>query len=477
MYKPKVISKLENSAVKNNKRLLNVYIIIMIVSLILASVLMFSTKIIYNLTLTANYMFSLVGLVFSIVLIICIALGNFTFDKKNVAFTSAIILLYFSTFINCLSFISCAYPKLFLLTNVLVNIYYILEYLMSIPIIIYIIQNLPKRKTDAFIIYFYLGASILYAVLVIFNNRYGYMYTIQNGFIHYNKNDIVSTIYTLIMIIVSTLYIMTAKCSIKKRLILNSPVFFLFVGFLINVVAIIKGINYDIDLSGIFNLISFYIIFFNIFAQQNNELNMQKAKNEELKTAIMLSQIQPHFLYNSLTAIRRLCLDDPKLAAKAIEYFSDYLRMNMNTLQNSRQLISFKDELEHIKTYLWIEQMRFGDELNIVYDIQCDDFMLPSLSVQPLVENAVKHGVCQRENGGTVTISTRREQNGAVIITVHDDGIGFDPDKIYDDGKNHIGISNIRTRLEMLSCGKLFIDSKLGEYTTAKIILSQDGVE
>lgn len=112
--------------------------------------------------------------------------------------------------------------------------------------------------------------------------------------------------------------------------------------------------------------------------------------------------------------------------------------------------------------------MRFGDDLDIVYDIQAQDFFIPPLVVQPLVENAVKHGICMAENGGTVTIRTQSDGD-KIIITIADNGVGFDVNLPIDDGEKHIGIQNVRKRLEFMVGGTLEITSVKGEGTTAVI--------
>lgn len=190
-------------------------------------------------------------------------------------------------------------------------------------------------------------------------------------------------------------------------------------------------------------------------------------KLEQSRIAIMLSQIQPHFLYNSLTSVMDLCDKNPKQAKAAIADFADYLRGNLSSLK-TENLISFRTELEHIEKYLRLEKLRFGDELEIVYDIQIEDFMLPALSVQPLIENAVKHGVGQKIGGGTVCIHTS-ETADEYIIRITDDGVGFDEREYAEDDTTHVGIENTKKRLGMMMNAGLEIESKKGVGTTACI--------
>ena len=194
-----------------------------------------------------------------------------------------------------------------------------------------------------------------------------------------------------------------------------------------------------------------------------------KEELEQSRIAVMLSQIQPHFLYNSLTSVMDLCDSNPKQAKAAIADFADYLRGNLSSLK-TENLISFRMELEHIEKYLRLEKLRFQDELQVVYDIQTRDFMLPALSVQPLIENAVKHGVGQKIGGGTVTIHTYETEND-YIIRITDDGVGFTEGEYSDDGGVHVGIENTKKRLDMMMNAKLQIESKKGEGTTACILI------
>ena len=181
--------------------------------------------------------------------------------------------------------------------------------------------------------------------------------------------------------------------------------------------------------------------------EQSKALQEERHQNEVNKTRIMLTQIKPHFIYNSLNTIYYLCEKDPKEAQKAIEEFSSYLRGNLDSLTREA-LIPFSRELEHIQHYLYLEKLRYSDDLHVEYDIRCTEFKVPALSIQLLVENAVKHGIGHKPGGGTVRISSREEEN-ACAVTVSDDGIGFDPQAIEteDDTRSHIGLTSMRARV------------------------------
>lgn len=182
-------------------------------------------------------------------------------------------------------------------------------------------------------------------------------------------------------------------------------------------------------------------------------------KLQEARLELALYQIKPHFLQNALMSIKVLCRTRPKEAEQAIYDFAVFLRGNMNALE-STELIPFREECKTIERYLHIEKIRFGERLQVQWDIQEEDFKIPPLTIQPLVENAVCHGICQKMEGGTVQIRSFRKE-GEICIEILDDGVGFDTGGLNDaDG---IGIKNLRLRLREFLNATLEIESKKGE--------------
>ena len=201
---------------------------------------------------------------------------------------------------------------------------------------------------------------------------------------------------------------------------------------------------------------------------------MQLTADESLREQrfqMMMSQIQPHFLYNSLGAIQELCDSDPKAAGNAVAMFSRYLRGNMESI-NQSGMIPFEKELEHTRLYLALEKMRFETALQVSYDIACTDFSLPALTLQPIAENAVRHGARgKKQKVGTVAVSSR-EYADRIEISVADNGPGFDPDAPQtDDCRTHIGIQNVRDRLQHACSGALRIESDPATGTVVTIVI------
>lgn len=223
----------------------------------------------------------------------------------------------------------------------------------------------------------------------------------------------------------------------------------------------------------VFNQIAFYditiamSIVFLLFGEQIQMQEQIRLRDEQLsqqKIKLLQRQVSPHFIYNALTAIQALP-GNPVETKKAIGDFAKFLRESLSTIDEN-MVIPFKKELDNIQIYFRLENIRFGNSLQVVYDIEETDFNVPAMCVQILAENAVKHGVSARREGGTVHISTKREDND-IVITVEDDGVGFDVTKIVD--SSHIGIKNVRNRVKTFINGDLTIVSELGKGTIASI--------
>lgn len=208
-------------------------------------------------------------------------------------------------------------------------------------------------------------------------------------------------------------------------------------------------------------------------AEKDKLLAENERRLTESRISTMISQIQPHFIYNTLGTVGQLCLEEPEKAAQLVKDFSLYLRGNFTELDNPA-LIRISKEMEHVKHYVNIEQIRFPD-MEIIYDLKADEFLLPALTIQPLVENAIKHGLMGLETGGTVKISTY-ETDKTYCVCVEDDGVGFDKAQVIDERK-HVGIKNIRGRIEAMCNGTLTIESTPGIGTTAYITIPKEGAE
>ena len=197
---------------------------------------------------------------------------------------------------------------------------------------------------------------------------------------------------------------------------------------------------------------------------------------DRLQTKIALSQIQPHFLHNTLNSIIYYSDKDGQKTKQALIDFSRYLRNNLNAIQ-AEHPVQITEELEHTRQYLELEKLRFEEKLEVEWDIRDKDFSLPVLTVQPLVENAVRHGIRKSFSGkGKVRISTESISEAHKVV-VSDTGIGFDPSVLNELNESHIGIANVRRRLERGCGGTLDIISEPGKGTDCVIRIPKTEAE
>lgn len=196
--------------------------------------------------------------------------------------------------------------------------------------------------------------------------------------------------------------------------------------------------------------------------------NLLTEKMELTKAQLMLSQIKPHFIYNVLANIKSLIYTDADKAADIVVAFTKYLRVQLNSLSED-ELAQFPEILDFVKNYIEIEKSRFPGKIHVQYDIRYDDFRLPHFVLQPIVENAIKHGICKRETSGKLIISSRL-QDQVILIEVTDNGVGFDTKHKEVPGKEHsVGLENVRVRLHHLVRGEIQIESRLGVGTKVSI--------
>ncbi|MBR3735384.1 MAG: histidine kinase [Lachnospiraceae bacterium] len=209
------------------------------------------------------------------------------------------------------------------------------------------------------------------------------------------------------------------------------------------------------------------IVFYYIWLHLQFVREHENALKAEQRIRIMMSQIQPHFLFNTLSTIQALTETDPEKASEVIEEFALYLRQNINSLEQE-DMIPVRKEIEHTRIYSHIEEVRFPS-IRIEYEIEDDDFMVPSLTVQPMVENAIRHGVRGKKHGW-ISVSTYREKDRHVIA-IRDNGKGFDVERMMEDTKNgdHIGVKNVRDRIVDMAGGTFRIESVPGEGTSITI--------
>ena len=362
-----------------------------------------------------------------------------------------IIKMYYSNNILAISF----YTSFFIMNNI--EIFLLYRYVRN-----FISFNDKINKTLNLINIF---SFLIFVFLDIVNIFTGIFFISKNGEYIRTKTMFISFGYQAIM-----LSIIFVTSLIHRRLKKLSKVAFSLYCLLPTVAIILQIIfkGYAVAYASI--IISAEILFVFLTVEKNLELSLEKEKTQEAQIKIMISQIQPHFIYNSLSAISTLIEIDQKKAQTALDEFTEYLRSNLSALTETK-LIPFEDELKHIQTYIDLEKLRFENRINVNYDLKITNYNVPALSIQPIVENAIKHGILKKLSGGTVNIITE-ENDESIIIKIIDDGIGFNMNDIKEDNK-HFGINNIKYRINKMCNGDVLINSELNKGTTVIIIFNK----
>lgn len=219
-------------------------------------------------------------------------------------------------------------------------------------------------------------------------------------------------------------------------------------------------------------VISVIILFISYETSYVHFLVEEEKRLGEEKLKLVNQQMKPHFIFNTLTLIRYQCLTAPQEAAQTVAEFSNYLRGITDYLTDNDS-ISLEAELDIVKNYLRIQSKRFGDRIKIEYDVKETDFDVPPFSVQTLVENAVHHGFKSGQiEQGLVKVSAKKSGDKHVV-TVEDNGVGFDTSELKNKNKNSVGIVNTKNRVEIMCKGELIIESEPGKGTRATIVIPE----
>lgn len=266
----------------------------------------------------------------------------------------------------------------------------------------------------------------------------------------------------LVIMLINLIILIINRCVYTKRF---------FIAFLILIVStaigtIIHAFSAALAILNICVCLNTLVMYMLIVREQINKYIQQQADIANQKANIMVLQMRPHFICNTMTDIYYLCEQNPKEAQQVTLDFITYLRKNFDAIV-SENPVPFDDELEHARAYLSVESTRFDENLIVEYNIEHRNFLIPPLTLQPLVENAVRHGLDPDGGQLKIIIQTHQTINGSVII-VSDNGPGFDTANAFESAG---ALSNIKQRLEMMCKGTLKIDSTEDKGTTVTIFV------
>lgn len=327
----------------------------------------------------------------------------------------------------------------------------------------YLFEHPKQGKKRILISYVFSGIALVFNFLNIFI-PFVYGFDEQNRYFR-KTGWYVNTCCILFAIILLVTVVIELRNEVE-----SSVFWMLIIDILMPLIAsIVQLFIYGIAITNIAIGLTQILLFMITYRYQEMKIKERDMQLSEYNAKLMLTQVQPHFMLNTLSTIQYLCKTDSQAAIETITDFSVYLRNNME-FASSTKLISFEKELAHIEKYVSIEKKRFGERIRVDYDIKEKDFELPALSIQPLVENAIKHGIAKKRCGGTVELSTWRGVD-KIHILVKDDGLGFDPEKPFSEDRVHLGLSIVKDRLKRMCGGDVQITSEVNKGTICEITI------
>ena len=345
--------------------------------------------------------------------------------------------------------------------------------LLAIPqpmLTVYLLHSCGENIRSSKLLRTVLGLWVIYCLVLVsavFINGFVYI-TPENQYYH-------GPLYPLIPIPIIAVLLLNFTGTMRRRtrlsrktflslVIAQMPMAFTLILNLFVDAVLLFGISYVLSALVMYSLVLSDQIEQTIQYQQ--KIAEQQGEIARQRTKVMVLQMRPHFIYNTLVSIHSLCGINPQKAQQITMDFTNYLRRNFNAVA-SDSTIPFSMELEHTRAYLAVEQAQHEDMLSVDYDTPYTHFRLPPLTLQPIVENAIKHGMDPYHGPLHISIRTRNTDSGTEII-VEDDGSGFDPS---DEGRPHTALDNIRQRLELMCAGNLDVMSRDGGGTTVTVTI------
>jgi len=277
-------------------------------------------------------------------------------------------------------------------------------------------------------------------------------------------------LYPLLLLPITAIVLFNLAGTIRRRKRFSRKNF---IGFLIATLPIAVALLVQMFID-VFPLIDICLVLsalsmYSRVLSEQIELNLRQQRQiAQQRASIMVLQMRPHFIYNTMMSIYYLCEQAPKKAQQVTMDFTTYLRKNFTAIA-SEAPVPFTDELEHTRAYLAVEQAQFENALSVHYDTPHTRFRVPPLTLQPIVENAVKHGMDPDAAPLCISIRTRATESGSEIV-VEDNGPGLAPP---DEGEPHIALTNIRARLEMMCGGKLTVTPRSEGGTTVTVTIPE----
>ena len=428
------------------------------------------TEVFYFSAFTAALLLSVLGLWFT-----AVVPGVDRWSKR-------FFLQYFSVFLLCSVMGLCEITFVYSTFSRTAYYYYMIAEcgILSLPLpmlTVYLLHCCGEDLRSSRLMRTIAGLWVFYLILLLFSPFFGIFSPVASEGQYYR-----GPLYPLLLLPLILILLLTLAGAVKRRNRLSRKIF---LGFLVAILpmtlALFIQVFFDVypllDISFILSALSMYSFILSDqieedlrrqreIADQQREIADQQREIANQHASILVLQMRPHFIYNTLTSIYSLCGQDPQKARQVILDFTAYLRKNFTAVA-SEVLIPVSAELEHTRAYLAVDQALHEDSLSVEYDMPHIMFRLPPLTLQPIVENAVKHGRDPFAGPFHISIRTRKTDSSSEI-TVADDGRGFEP---AGDSEPHIALNNIRQRLALMCDGHLTIAPNEGRGTVVTVTI------
>jgi len=436
-------------------------IAIMSLSFICVVIAMIGFNILRDQYVMINCILDLIIMAILLMMVIC------CIEEENV-FINYMIALYATVFAGALGSVLVGFPKARSAILFLYTLSYVFTGISQTLFGLTLASLVPNQKPSFTFSIAAVLFGALYIIAAIHNCFSGIFFTVNEaGRIIYRNYDAPRTFCLLGVLVFFVSYIARAKCDKKLKLSLFASAIFPMIACVSNIAWVVSGLNYEIEsFTNISYIFSALMIFVNVYQRNIATISEQEANLTKARVNLLVSQIHPHFISNTLGMIRGMYREDAASAEKAMNTFISYLQKNFSDISNNMP-ISADKEIEHVKDFIELELMRWPD-MSVEYDIKTTAFEIPSMTLQPLVENAITHGLMPLESGGTIKISTA-EKSREFIITVSDNGVGIKKSmeknlerriKSQEKARRHIGLSNVEERLNKMCGGYLEIKSE-----------------
>ena len=347
------------------------------------------------------------------------------------------------------------------------KVIYITEYLffsvLTLMPILLLLHRCSESIKNSVLFRTVVALWIIFLLIMVFAQFTDFIYYTEENNRYYRGPG-----YVLLLIPLIVIMILNIAAVFRRHKKLSKKYFIGLLVYLFTMtVAVVMHMLITVDMMVVFGIALCALTMFGFIISDNMEQYMRQQREiAHQRSSVMVLQMRPHFIYNTMMGIYYLCDQDPAKAKQVTLDFTSYLRKNFTAIA-SEEMIPFNDELEHTRAYLAVEQAQFEDSLFVSFDTPHTMFRVPPLTLQPIVENAVKHGMNESCDPIHISVVTRQTDLSSEII-VNDDGPGFKPT---DDDEPHIALNNIRQRLELMCGGTLEVAPREGGGTSVKVTI------